>query len=166
MSAIMTQTNLPGHEPVALNAANRQMGRQFAKERNTSSAVLIADADPANLAFLQNLVEEAGFTVLVASDGREACKILQNKSDVIAAILKVVIPHMSGPDLVRYMRREKHLSKIPVILRTQSESIRVLGESVALGAVVLLPEPFSTSQVQNLLHLLVDSTDSPKPTRT
>lgn len=165
MSAIMMQKNLAGHEPMALNAATRQVGSQFAKERNAPS-VLIADADPVNLAFLKNLVEAQGFTVLVASDGREARKILHDKSDVIAAILKVVIPHMSGPDLVRYMRREKHLSKIPVIMRTQADSIRVLGESIALGAVVLLPEPFSTNQIQSLLHMLVDSHAAAKPTRT
>lgn len=127
------------------------------EKRRTPPAVLIADADPSNLAFLTNLVEEEGFTVLMAADGRQARKILQNESAVVAAIFKVVIPHISGPDLVRFMRKEKHLSKIPVIMMTQSDSIRALGESVALGAVVLLPKPFSTGQVRNLLHMLVDA---------
>jgi CheY-like chemotaxis protein len=158
VSAIVREKNLSEPEPVAINPATYQSQTQLLMEKGkTPSAVLIADADPANLAFLTNLIEEEGFTVLVATDGREARKILQDKSDVIAAIFKVVIPHISGPDLLRYMRREKHLRKIPVIMVTQADSIRVLSESFALGAVVLLPEPFSTNQIQSLLHMLVDS---------
>jgi CheY-like chemotaxis protein len=127
------------------------------KISRSSAAVLIADPDPANLVLLTKLIEKEGFTVFIASDGREARKILQDKSDFIAAIFKAVIPHISGPDLVRYMRREKHLRNIPVIMMTQADSIRILSESFAAGAVVLLPEPFSTSQIQNLLHMLAGS---------
>ena len=156
MSAIVNEKNLPVLEPVANNGVTHQTRMQVPTEK-TRPAVLIADSDPSNLAFLQNLIQDEGFTVLVATDGREARKILQDKSDVIAAIFKVVIPHISGPDLVRFMRREKHLCKIPVIIMTQADSIRVLSESFALGAVVLLPEPFSTSQMQSLLHMLVNS---------
>ncbi len=157
MSAIVREKSLSTLETVAIDLANDQRRTQVPKKTKTTSAVLIADSDPSNLAFLRNLIEAQGFTVLVATDGREARKILQDKSDVVAAIFKVVIPHISGPDLVRYMRREEHLCKIPVIMVTQADSIRVLGESFALGAVVLLPEPFSTNQMQSLLHMLVDS---------
>jgi len=158
VGAIAGAKNLSESETAGISSITQGRRMQLLEEKTMPSpAILIADADPANLAFLTNLIEEEGFSVLVATDGREARKILQDKSDVIAAIFKVVIPHISGPDLVRYMRREKHLSKIPVIMVTQADSIRVLSESFALGAVVLLPEPFSTDQIQNLLHMLVDS---------
>lgn len=166
MSATLRQKSLPEFQPVAMNLATDPHTQVPNKKSKTSLTVLIADADRANLALLTKLIEKEGFTVLVANDGREARKILQDKSDFIAAIFKAVIPHVSGPDLVRYMRREEHLRNIPVIMMTQADSIRILCESLAAGAAALLPEPFSTSQVQNLLHLLVDSNASPKPTRT
>lgn len=142
---------------VGMNVSAQTRMQESNPKRKTPPAVLIADTDPSNIAFLTNLVEGEGFSVLVAADGRQARRILQNESDVIAAIFKVVIPYISGPDLVRFMRREKHLRKIPVIMMTQSDSIRALGESVALGPVVLLPKPFSTSQIRNVLHMLVDA---------
>src|SRR6266550_5177566 len=148
MSAIVREKSLSTLETVAIDLATDQRRTQVPKKTNTTPAVLIADSDPSNLAFLRSLIEAEGFTVLVATDGREARKLLQDKPDVVAAIFKVVIPHISGPDLVRYMRREKHLSNILVIMMTQADSLRVLGESIALGAVVLLPEPFSTTQMQ------------------
>lgn len=145
-------------EPAAMSIATYPRQAQEPKKESTiPAAVLIADADPSNLARLRNLIEKEGFTVLVATDGREARKILLNRSDFIAAIFKAVIPHVSGPDLVRYMRRDERLSSIPVIMMTQADSIRTLSESFAAGAAVLLPEPYSTSQIQNLLHMLVDS---------
>jgi DNA-binding response OmpR family regulator len=157
MSATLRQKSLSELQPAAINLATPPRQTQVLKKKSkTASTVLIADADPSNLAFLTKLIEKEGFAVLVANDGREARKILQHKSDFIAAIFKAVIPHVSGPDLVRYMRREKQLKNIPVIMMTQADSIRILCESFAAGAVVLLPEPFSASQIQNLLHMLVD----------
>lgn len=128
-----------------------------AKTATVPSAVLIADPDPLNRNFLRTLIENKGFTVVVAGDGREARKVLQGRCDFVAAIFKAVIPHVSGPDLVRYMRREKLLKDIPVIMMTQAGSARILYESFAAGAAVLLPEPFSATQIQNLLNLLVES---------
>jgi|SRR5882724_1004303 len=167
MSATFLQKSLPEFPLVAMNLATHPRQTQLPnKKSKTPLTVLIADADRANLALLTKLIEKEGFTVLVANDGREARKILQDKSDFIAAIFKAVIPHVSGPDLVRYMRREKHLRNIPVIMMTQAESIRILCESFAAGAAVLLPEPFSTSQIQNLLHMLADSSPAASEHRT
>jgi CheY-like chemotaxis protein len=157
MSAMAKQKRISNREPAATGLATYpKQTQEPKKESTTPAAVLIADADPFNLARLRTLIEKEGFTVLVASDGREARKILQTGSDFIAAIFKAVIPHVSGPDLVRYMRRDEHLRNIPVIMMTQTDSIRILCESFAAGAAVLLPEPFSTSQIQNLFHMLVD----------
>jgi CheY-like chemotaxis protein len=103
------------------------------------------------------LIEEAGFTVVIARDGREARKLLQSQSNFIAAVFEVVIPHISGPDLVRYMKREAQLKDIPVIMMTGSRGARLLYESLHAGATVLVPEPFSISQLQHLLHMLVHS---------
>ncbi|HEV2827907.1 MAG TPA: response regulator [Pyrinomonadaceae bacterium] len=159
MKAIAREKGLTNFEPAASNLAHyarRSQGPKKQKSTSTS-AILIVDVDTSNLASLTKVIEKEGFTVLVSSDGREARKILKGQPDIVAAIFKPVIPHISGPDLVRFMRREEHLRNIPVMMMTQAESIRISCEGLAAGAVVLLPEPFSPGQVQNLLHMLVDS---------
>jgi DNA-binding response OmpR family regulator len=159
MKATVSEKGSAKLEPGAMNLAHHARSTQVPKRKKStpSSVVLIADNDTSNLFSLTKVIEKEGFTVLVASDGREARKMLQDPQDIVAAIFRPVIPHISGPDLVRYMRREEHLRKIPVIMMTQADSIRISCEGLAAGAVVLLPEPFSLSQVQNLLHMLVDT---------
>lgn len=159
MKAIAREKGLTNFESAASNLA--QYGRPGVGSKKPKStmtpAVLIADVDTSTLTSLTRVIEKEGFTALVTSDGREARKILQDQPGIVAAIFKPVIPHISGPDLVRFMRREEHLRNIPVMMMTQVDSIRISCEGLAAGAVVLLPEPFSPGQVQNLLHMLVDS---------
>jgi CheY-like chemotaxis protein len=42
--------------------------------------------------------------LVTALDGREAYRILQSDPYFTAAILDVVMPHISGPELARYMK--------------------------------------------------------------
>lgn len=159
MNANSTQI-APRLTPLAMNLASPPGDPVFFQGRNLSSSVLLADADANHLDLVAKLIEEAGFAVVVAHDGREARKLLKSNSNFIAAVFEVVIPHISGPDLVRFMKRDKELKDIPVIMMTGSRGARMLYESLHAGATVLVPEPFSMSQLQHLLHMLVHSKES------
>jgi CheY-like chemotaxis protein len=63
--------------------------------------ILVADDDPAILRLVATILEKESFSVVTARDGREAYKILQTDPNFTAAILDVVMPHISGPELVR-----------------------------------------------------------------
>src|SRR2546425_4781895 len=81
------------------------------KDEKTSRRLLVADDDPAILRLVQTILEKDNYQVVPARDGREAYKILQRDTDFIAAILDVVMPHISGPELVRH-RSEEHTSEL------------------------------------------------------
>ena len=117
--------------------------------------ILVADDDPAILRLVTAIVEKEGYTVVAARDGREAYKILQADGDFIAGIFDVVMPHIQGPELVRYMKTEKRLMRIPVMMMTAEQNPKLSSDSFAAGAVVFLPKPFTTSQVQVMLRMLV-----------
>ncbi len=117
--------------------------------------ILVADDDPAILRLVTAIVEKEGYTVIAARDGREAYKILQSDGDFIAGIFDVVMPHIQGPELVRYMKTEKRLMRIPVMMMTAEQNPKLSSDSFAAGAVVFLPKPFTTSQVQVMLRMLI-----------
>jgi CheY-like chemotaxis protein len=117
--------------------------------------VLVADDDPAILRLVTAIVEKEGLTVVPARDGREAYKLLQSDGDFTACVFDVVMPHISGPDLVRYMKTERRLMRIPVMMMTAEQSPKLSSESFAAGAVVFLPKPFTTSQLQVMLRMLL-----------
>ncbi|HEX8473176.1 MAG TPA: response regulator [Pyrinomonadaceae bacterium] len=121
----------------------------------TSGRILVADDDPAILRLVTTIVEKEGYQVVAARDGREAYKLLQSDSDFIAGIFDVMMPHIQGPELVRYMRTEKRLMRIPVMMMTAEQNPKLSSDSFAAGAVVFLPKPFTTSQLQVMLRMLI-----------
>ena len=62
---------------------------------------------------------------------------------------------IQGPELVRYMKTEKKLMKIPVMMMTAEQNPKLSSDSFAAGAVVFLPKPFTTSQLQVMLRMLI-----------
>lgn len=116
--------------------------------------MLVADDDPAILRLIATILEKENYTVVTARDGREAYKILQADPNFTAAILDVVMPHISGPELVRFMKDEERLRKIPVMMMTAEQDPKLSSDSFAAGAVVFLPKPFTTGQLQIMLQML------------
>lgn len=125
------------------------------QDPETSQRILVADDDPAILRLVTAIVEKEGYSVVPARDGREAYKLLQSDANFIAGIFDVVMPHIQGPELVRYMRTEKRLMKIPVMMMTAEQNPKLSSDSFAAGAVVFLPKPFTTAQLQIMLRMLI-----------
>jgi CheY-like chemotaxis protein len=122
--------------------------------------VLVADDDPAIVRLVTAIVEKEGYTVVSARDGREVYKILQQDSDFIAAVFDVVMPHITGIELVRFMATEKRLKRIPVMMMTAEQSTKLSSDSFSAGAVVFLPKPFTTAQLQIMLRMLISKSSS------
>ena len=127
----------------------------MADDKNLKGRVLVADDDPAILRLVTTLLEKEGYAVVGARDGREAYKALQDDVGFTAAVFDVVMPQIAGPDLVRYMRTEKRFMKIPVMVMTAEQDPKLSTDSFAAGAVVFLPKPFTTTQLQTMLRMLV-----------
>ena len=128
----------------------------MSEQSEASRRILVADDDPAILRLVTTLVEKEGYSVVTARDGREAVKLMKADADFAAAIFDVVMPHIEGPELVRYMRSEKRLMKIPVIMMTAEQNPKLTSDSFAAGAVVFLPKPFTSSQLQVMLRMIVN----------
>lgn len=130
------------------------------KNDNQARRILVADDDPAILRLVTAILEKENFGVVSARDGREAYKILQSDQSFTAAILDVVMPHISGPELVRFMKTEKRLMRIPVMMMTAEQDPKLSSDSFAAGAVVFLPKPFTTAQLHIMLQMLISKAES------
>ena len=124
-------------------------------ENTSKGRILVADDDPAILRLVKAILEKEGFIVTTARDGKEAYKALQESAGITAAVFDVVMPHIPGPELVRYMKTEKRFMNIPVMMMTAEQDPKLSRDSFAAGAVVFLPKPFTTAQLQTMLRMLV-----------
>ena len=77
--------------------------------------VLVLDDEPDIRLYLETILRNAGFEVMLASNGKEALEILEKKTpDVIS--LDLVMPKTSGLQFFLHLQRSKDKSKIPIVV--------------------------------------------------
>jgi CheY-like chemotaxis protein len=123
--------------------------------KHTSNRILIADDDPVIRHLVTSIATKLGYTPVPLNDGRAAFSLLKADADFTAAILDMSMPYLEGLDVIRYMRTEKRLRRIPVVLITGEQSIKLMADSFTAGASAFLPKPFTPDQLQNLLRMLL-----------
>jgi len=117
--------------------------------------ILIADDDPVMRHLLTSIVRKEGYDAVVVDDGREAYRILQSDADFRAGIFDMMMPHLEGLDIIRYMRTEKRLQRIPVMMISAERDLQLMARSFVAGATVFLTKPFNTEQFQSTLRVLL-----------
>ena len=127
----------------------------FSKVGNTSRRILLADDDSVIRRLLTSIVAREGYTAVAVEDGREAYRILQSDADFSGAIFDMMMPNLDGLEVLRYMRTEKRLMRIPVLMITSEQDLKFTAASFAAGATVFLPKPFTAAQFQTTFKILV-----------
>ena len=95
-----------------------------AASRETAAKILIADDDRTTRLFLTEIMKTAGYSVTVASDGKEALKKLKKgKFDLV--LLDVWMPNMNGIEVLTALRQEAAPPKA-VIMTTDGTPETVL----------------------------------------
>lgn len=120
-----------------------------------SGRILIAEDDAVIMRMVTATLEEEGYTVVPARDGREAYRILHTDADFAAAILDMHMPHLKGLDVVSYMQTERRLRRIPVMMMTAEQDLTLCSEFFAAGAALFIQKPFTHAQMHSMLRLLV-----------
>jgi DNA-binding response OmpR family regulator len=105
--------------------------------------ILVVDDEPKIVRLVRDYLEHAGFTVIVARDGREALmRVRSERPDLV--VLDLGLPGLDGLDVTRALRRDTALPLIMLTAR-DSETDRVLG--LELGADDYLTKPFSPREL-------------------
>ena len=121
----------------------------------TTQRILIADDDPIIRRVVTRLTEAEGFQPVVVNDGGAAYRLLQTDANFCSAIFDMMMPQLAGLDVIRFMNTEKRLLRIPVMMITSEQDLRLMANSFAAGVTLFLPKPFTPEQFQNTLRLLV-----------
>ncbi|MDG5786972.1 response regulator transcription factor [Evansella sp. AB-P1] len=109
-----------------------------------SQRLLIVDDEESILTLLQFNLEQGGFHVTTAMDGKTALeKACSNYYDLI--ILDLMLPEMDGLEVCKQLRQNKVLTPILMLTAKDDEFDKVLG--LELGADDYLTKPFSPREV-------------------
>ncbi|MBN1597190.1 MAG: hybrid sensor histidine kinase/response regulator [Bacteroidales bacterium] len=103
--------------------------------------ILIVDDEHANQFLLEGLLNAQGYNTLVAGNGEECLKILNdNKPDLI--LLDIMMPKMTGVEVLEEIIRNKELQNIPVLMVSAKTSTSDIKECLEMGAIDYVKKPF------------------------
>lgn len=122
-----------------------------------SEKILIVDDIELNRALLENLLNSK-YETICASGGREAIDLLEReRNDISLVLLDVIMPEVSGYDVLQFMNFHGISKRTPVMLITAADGADAEEKGLAMGAADFIHKPFMPEivlhRVKNILEL-------------
>ena len=128
--------------------------------------MLVADDEPHIDRIIKMKLEQGPFRVTLAYDGREALEVLEREHDIGLVLLDLMMPHLSGLDVLSAMRQNPRLRDLPCIILTAAGQEQQHTSAMELGANDFLTKPFSPKKLYARAAELVGiSADDPSVDR-
>ena len=107
---------------------------------------LIVDDVPENLALLSDALSEAGYSVLVATDGMSALELLQRVTpDII--LLDAVMPGIDGFETCRRIKQMEAVRNVPVMFMTGLTETEHVVQGFEAGGLDYVTKPIAPAEV-------------------
>src|SRR6516225_11825782 len=122
----------------------------------SSSTILIVDDDSDVRRALTELLEDEGYAVAGAANGRAALEMIRGGIRPSIILLDLMMPGMNGWDFRSAQLRDPELSAVPVVVVTASgfnqDAIRT-----ELGSIELVPKPIQPTKLLDIIERLTAS---------
>lgn len=122
-------------------------------------AAVVAEDDPDIRVLLSDSLEDWGFDVLALGDGDQALTaIRETRPDI--ALLDINMPGLTGPEVIREMRRDPALREIPAMLITAETAGPTAQAGLSEGADDYVRKPFHLGELKHrVLRLTTQARD-------
>ncbi|MDX1735512.1 MAG: EAL domain-containing protein [Halioglobus sp.] len=129
------------HEPPAPVEA-------FSPDGSSGARIMMADDEQIMMDLVQLFLEEAGYSEFIKVDqpDRVLEVVREERPDVL--LLDLVMPGISGFDILEEMRRDERLKHLPVIVLTASAEAETKLQALELGATDFLSKPVDPSELK------------------
>jgi DNA-binding response OmpR family regulator len=100
---------------------------------NIKGTILIIEDEPVFRRIYKDFLETEGYKVLEAEDGEKGLNIIRNERPDLV-LLDIVVPSLSGFDILKKMRSEERTKEIPVIIFSVLGEKDTIKKALELGA--------------------------------
>ncbi len=116
------------------------------KEKQEIPLVLIVDDVPKNIQLLGNILNNEGYDIIIAENGKEA---LERISDVLPDIilLDIMMPEMDGYETCKILKENDRTRDIPVIFLTAKTEMEDIVKGFNAGSVDYVTKPFNSTEL-------------------
>lgn len=123
---------------------------------NTTVLVVEDEQDTAEL--LKHLLEQEGFSVLHAGDGRQARTLIDTIRPPSLVVLDMVIPYVSGFELLRVIRRHPDWQLTPIIMLSADDYEPDIQQALREGATAYVTKQKGSAGLLQALKRLLPAT--------
>ena len=109
--------------------------------------VLVVDDEPHVGRIIQMKLEQGPFRVTLAYDGIEALEALDREKDVKVVWLDLMMPHVSGLEVLARIRADDRTKELPCVILTAAGNDTQRERAMTLGATDFMTKPFSPKRL-------------------
>lgn len=121
--------------------------------RHLTRRVLVVDDDPITAETIQRTLQKGGFEAKTVNDGFQAGAALMSYLPAVMT-LDLQMPGLDGFDVLEFVRKEKKLARIKVLVVSASEK-SVLQRALDAGADDVLEKPFDLDELNSKVNRLL-----------
>jgi DNA-binding response OmpR family regulator len=121
--------------------------------------ILVADDEPHIGRIIKMKLEQGPFRVSLAYDGQEALDMVNDGDQIDLALLDLMMPKLSGLDVLRRIREQERFKSLPCIILTAGGDAKHERDALELGATQFLTKPFSPKKLYALVARLTGAPD-------
>jgi len=124
------------------------------RKTNGKVEILIAEDSPTQAAQLAHVLEQHGYSVTAAANGREALTLLERRKPTLV-ISDIVMPELDGYGLCKAIKADKKLKDIPVMLVTTLSDPQDVIRGLECGADNFLRKPYEERYLLSRIDYLL-----------
>jgi diguanylate cyclase (GGDEF)-like protein len=114
--------------------------------------ILVADDDPVSLRMMERMLQNSGYEVITADNGREAARELSKPDGPRLALIDWMMPELDGPGVCRAVRRRHDDAYVYMLLLTSKQSSGDVVQGLEAGADDYLTKPCHPAELMARLH--------------
>jgi two-component system, OmpR family, alkaline phosphatase synthesis response regulator PhoP len=119
-----------------------------------ATRVLLVDDERDLVYYTKLFLEDQGYEVLTAYDGKEALEVLEEeRPDLI--VLDVAMPRMSGWDVLEHMQADPQKADIPVLMLTARDQAADKAKGWELGITWYQSKPFELDELAMVIERIL-----------
>jgi CheY-like chemotaxis protein len=122
-------------------------------------SVVVIDDEPETAELFAEMVRMMGYRAFKSSGGLQAVALIAEMTPAVV-LMDVMMPELSGLDILRIMRREPRLARIPVVIVSAKGLPSDIRAGINAGAVSYLTKPIAFAELRAAVEKAVQMTDS------
>jgi DNA-binding response OmpR family regulator len=125
----------------------------------TQRKIIIVEDEPDTAEMFAEMMRISGYHVIKSYGGAPAISLIaQEKPD--AVVLDIMMPDLSGLDVLHHMRRDPGLMEIPVVVVSAKSLPSDVQEGLDAGASVYLTKPVTYQELNDAVQDTIEATAS------